>query len=213
MASSAFGTFRYNVVDVARLIQSHRHLNSGAPGKKGLGHITRSGVVMLCAAWELYVEHLALESVRVVANRADSPSDLPLDVQKELAKHVKESKHELRALALSGDGWKTVLLEHVKNKCDALNTPKAGPLDDLYLRSIGLPSLSSSWACGSKTINEFVSVRGGVAHQGRSAPYVSIATLNDYMKLIKCLTIETDNCVRAHIISVAGPSRPWNAAS
>lgn len=213
MASQAFGTFRYNVVDVARLIQSHRHLHSGAPGKKGLGHITRSGVVMLCAAWEQYVEHLALEAARVLADRASNPSSLPPEVQRELSKHVRESKHELRPLALSGDGWRTAYIEHVKNKCDGINTPKAGPLNDLYLKCIGLAEFSSSWSCGSVALNDFVTVRGGIAHQGRSAPYVSIAALNGYMELIKCLTIEADNCVRTHILSVAGPNRPWNAAS
>lgn len=210
MPSKAYGIFRYNVVDVVRLIQSHGHLHSGNPGKKGLGHITRSGVVMLCAAWELYVEDLALESVRIIADRAASPTDLPLRVQKELSRHVKDSKHELRPLALGGNGWRTVLKEHVKNRCDGINTPKAGPIDELFYASTGLENLSRAWSCGATTLNDFVAVRGGIAHQGRSADYVSVAALRTHLDLVEALTVETDNALRDHIITVAGPNRPWN---
>lgn len=213
MPSSAFGSFRYNVVDVARLIQSHAQLHNGAPGKKGLGHITRSGIVMLCASWELYVEDLLVEAAEIICNRASAAHSLPLDSQKELSKHVKESKHELKPLDLSGTGWRKVFVDHVKAKCASLNTPKAGPLDDLFHRSIGLASLSTSWTCGAQAINDFVGVRGEIAHKGRSAPYVSVAALRSYLDLIKKVTMESDNCVRSHIISVAGPSRPWNLAS
>jgi len=58
MPSSAYQAFKKNRVDVVRLIDSHGKLHAGTRGKKGLGHITRSGVVMLCASWELYVESL-----------------------------------------------------------------------------------------------------------------------------------------------------------
>jgi hypothetical protein len=213
MPSSAFNSFRYNVVDVARLIQSHAHLHNGARGKKGLGHITRSGVVMLCASWELYVEDLAIEATELVSNRAATPQALPLDVQKELARHVRESKHDLKPLDLCGYGWRKVLVDHIKTKCGNLNTPKAAPLEDLFFRSIGLVGLSAAWTCGAQALNDFVAVRGDIAHKGRSAPYVSIDGLRGYLDLIKTLTIETDNAVRSHIIAVAGPTRPWNAAS
>lgn len=168
---------------------------------------------MLCASWELYVEDLAIEAVEILCHRAGTPSALPLDVQKELARHVRESKHELKPLDLSGTGWRKVLEDHIRSKCAGLNTPKAGPLDDLFGRALGLSSLSAAWTCGAQQINNFVSVRGDIAHKGRSAPYVSIGALRGYLDLIKATTVETDNAVRAHIIAVAGPSRPWNLAS
>ena len=70
---------------------------------RGLGHITRSGVLMLCAAWELYLEELLIESARVIVDRAASPDDLPEKVQKEIAKTVRDSKHELKPLQLAGE--------------------------------------------------------------------------------------------------------------
>lgn len=60
MASHAFGAFQYNLVDVERLIESHGALSGTGQGRRGLGHLTRAGVVLLCAAWELYLEHVLL---------------------------------------------------------------------------------------------------------------------------------------------------------
>src|SRR5690606_14126079 len=157
-----------------RLIKSHGKLHDGTPGKKGLGHITRSGVVMLCACWELYAESLLVEGLRHLSAKCESPDQLPLVVQKALAKHVREAKHELRPLALANSGWRDVLISQAQQECAALNTPKAGPLDSLFQKYLGLPKLSDSWGCGAKTLNAFVGVRGDIAHRGRAASYVPL---------------------------------------
>jgi hypothetical protein len=95
MPSVALQKFERNLLkDVDRISQSHDQLNHDGLGRRGLGHITRSGVLMLCAAWELYLEELLVESVRLFIHRAISPDQLPQYVQKEIAKTVRESKHE-----------------------------------------------------------------------------------------------------------------------
>lgn len=99
MPSNALAKFESNLlVDVDRLIESHGQLNHQGMGRRGLGHITRSGVLMLCAAWELYLEEVLVESARIIIDRAASPDDLPRKVQQEIAKAVRESKHELKPL-------------------------------------------------------------------------------------------------------------------
>ena len=139
MPSAALKKFETNLlVDVDRIIESHCQLNHEGYGRRGLGHITRSGVLMLCAAWELYVEELLVESARILRDRAPSPDQLPLPVQKEIAKAVKESKHELKALELAGDGWKTVYGNHVNQCASALNTPKSTNLDALFEHLVGM---------------------------------------------------------------------------
>ncbi|MBT9155022.1 MAG: hypothetical protein DDT39_01712 [Firmicutes bacterium] len=214
MPSNAFNAFRYNAVDVTRLIQSHGKLHAGAPGKKALGHITRSGVVMLCAAWELYAESLLVESVEFLVAKCQSPTELPLDVQKELARHVKESKHELKSLALANDGWRGVLVAHAKLWCDGLNTPKAGPLNDLFQKLLGVSKLSSGWSCGDSKINDFVGVRGDIAHRGRYADYITLQELKEYLELIDKIAVETDNAIALHIKAISPQKKkPWNITS
>ena len=77
MPSIAYTEFKKNIIDVDNLIAAHTTLNTGSRGKKGLGHITRSGIVMLCATWELYIETLLCESLQILLHRKNNPRELP----------------------------------------------------------------------------------------------------------------------------------------
>ena len=212
MPSQAFRSFRYNLVDVDRLRQSHGLLHNGAQGRKRLGHITRSGVVMLCASWEHYCESLIREAAAYFSSELNGPLELPIQIQKEISSSVRASKHELKPLHLSGDGWKTVYRDHVNDKLAALHTPKSGILNDHFLKLLGIPQISSSWSLGENTLNGFVSVRGDIAHQGRHANYVTIGSLNVYRDQIRVFAAETDNFVSTFLKDAASKShKPWNA--
>lgn len=124
MPSNALGKFEGAMMkDVNRIIATHASIQNGGRGNKALGHLTRSGVLLLCAAWELYIEELMIETVRVCSQRAQSPSELPKAVQKTIAEHVKGSQHQLRVLALAGDGWRAVYAEMAVEWVSSLNTP------------------------------------------------------------------------------------------
>jgi hypothetical protein len=45
-----FNTFRYNLVEVNRFIESHKALKGTTQEEKGLSYITRSAEVTLCIA-------------------------------------------------------------------------------------------------------------------------------------------------------------------
>ena len=211
MPSAALQKFEANMlVDVDRIIDSHGDLNHDGMGRRGLGHITRSGVLMLCAAWELYLEELALESARVFVDRVDSPDQLPLPVQKEIAKVVRDSKHELKPLEMAGDGWVTIYQNQVGQLMSALNTPKSTNLDPLFKRILGVEEVSEFWSAGKQSINAFVSARGDIAHRGRDAGYVTINRLQEYRTLIVSSVVETDNCMADHLQSSTPTNRsPW----
>lgn len=211
MSSCAFRSFKHNLIDVDRLRQAHSLLHNGAQGRKGLGHITRSGVVMLCAAWEHYCESLIRESAAYLCDTLNCPFELPKDVQKEISKAVRESNHELRPLHLSGDGWKQVYKDHVNALLNSLNTPKSGKINDHSKRLVGVAKLSDSWTQGENALDEFVSVRGDIAHQGRHANYVTIANLNTYRDQIRIYAVETDNAMAAYLkVTTAKNYKPWN---
>lgn len=211
MSSQSFRSFKYNLIDVDRLRQAHGLLHNGAQGRKGLGHITRSGVVMLCAAWEHYCEALIRESAAYLCVQLSDPMKLPKDVQKEISKAVKESSHDLRPLHLSGNGWKQVYQDHVNALLNTLNTPKSGKLNDHFKRLIGIPKISSSWSQGETILDDFVSVRGDIAHQGRHASYVTIANLDSYRDQLRMYAVETDNAISAYLKIATGKNfKPWN---
>jgi hypothetical protein len=92
-----FNTFRYNLGKVHRLIESHEALTGTTRGKKGSDLIKISAVLMLCAAGEMYVEHIAREAADHLTDRIHVSDKLPLPVQKELAKVGRDSQHELKS--------------------------------------------------------------------------------------------------------------------
>lgn len=198
MPSKAFKTFETKLVtEVERLIDTHGYLSDhhykGRQGRRGLGHVTRSGIVMLCAGWERYIELAIRETADHLSDRATTPKDLPTDVQKELAKYVKTHKDELRALDLAGDGWEAIYGVVVEQKTASLNTPKSTKIDLLCKQLLGIPQLSDCWSAGATDVDDFVTTRGGIAHTGSAATYVTVVDLRSNRDLICEVVRETDN--------------------
>jgi len=184
--------------DVNRILETHSNLLPGGRGRKGLGHLTRAGVLLLCAAWELYIEELLVEAAKACRDRANSPDNLPVSVQKTISTYVKESKHQLKPLALAGDGWKTIYLDIVNETAAALNTPKHHTIDVLFHHMIGIEDLSTCWSNGTASVDGFVTARGAVAHRGADSGYIKQHRLQwEFKAQIEKAAVETDNAVRA----------------
>lgn len=210
MASSAFNEFRFNVLDARRLHQAHGVLSNGKPGKKGLGHITRSGVVMLCAAWERYHESALLEGAKYFSKQMRDPATLPLPVKKHLSSYVRKANHDLKPMDLAGDGWRTLYVAVVADETQTLNTPKSEKLKSLYERLLGVPDASTYWSTGGKPIDDFVSARGDIAHNGRKAPYIAAGSLIHYIEMIESVASEHDNQLCDYLKGASGSGyQPW----
>lgn len=210
MASAAFDEFRYNVLDAKRLHQAHGIVSAGTPGKKGLGHLTRSGVVMLCAAWERYNESVIVEAAGYLARAISAPNNLPLSVRKHLSAIAKKHAHELKPMELAGEGWRTLYVAQATDEISSLNTPKSGNLKVLYERFVGLSDVSVFWSIGAKPVDDFVSTRGDIAHNGRKAPYINTAVLLDYISMIENVAAEHDNKFCDYLREVSGTQyQPW----
>lgn len=211
MPSQALLYFERNLIgDVDRLVTSHADLNHDGMGRRGLGHITRSGVVMLCAAWERYVETLLVNAVEFLTQAATSPNELPVGVRQGLARAVDRHQHDLRCLDLAGDGWKQVYIEWTTEESEKLNTPKSTIINPLFLRHLALDELSAAWSCGAQAVDDFVADRGAIAHTGQEAQYVRIGNLEDYRQMIDTVVVETDNVLADHLAGVAPTGKsPW----
>jgi hypothetical protein len=210
MPSATMNNFEnYMLKDVKKLLESHAQLNHKGLGRRGLGHITRSGVIMLCAAWEIYVEGLLEESVGYLSRRVQNPNELPMPVQKEISKSVKESKHDLKPLELAGRGWELVYNNHAIQTIQGLNTPKSTLIDPLFHRLSGIPELSSHWSLGKKVIDDFVSARGEIAHKGGHTNYITIAKLRLYLDQVYQCVLDSDNAMSDFISDNSDGGRVW----
>jgi len=213
MPSSALGKFEGVMMrDVDRIIQTHSSIQNGTPGNMGLGHLTGAGVLLLCAAWELYIEEVIIESVKHSIDRCVSPDDLPNIVKKTISDYVRNSKHQLKPLTMAGDGWKVIYLEIAREWVTGLNTPKSNNINEGFHKILGIQNLSSSWTLGVKAINDFVTARGDVAHQGSDAGNIRMNVLSGTYKIQVCkCAIETDNALTTFLRSAFSPNTyTWN---
>ena len=201
MPSDARQKFKTKMLpDVKAMLSAHTQLNPMGKGRRKLGHITKGGVLLLCAAWELYIEEVIEQVATKLLHVANEPKDLPMSAQKRLAALAGETKKdELRALSLAGEGWKIVYSDGLRLKLAGFNTPKSGPVDELFLSWVGKSSLSDCWSHGTSEINGFVSVRGDIAHRGADADYVTKAALDTYRKRVEETIKETDDCLAEYV--------------
>jgi hypothetical protein len=58
---------------------------------------------------------------------------------------LKTEKDGRAAWRLAGEGWKVEVRRIRDNLLDAFHTPRPGAVDALYLRVLGLKSISSVW--------------------------------------------------------------------
>lgn len=211
MPSQAFRTFRYNLNDVHRLIEAYNELKPLGQGRRGLGHITRSSIVTLCACWEQYIEDLIIGCVEMLRDNAQLPSDLPLQVQRTLSQHVKNAKHELKPLELAGRGWKDLYLAYAKQDVGSLHSPKSAKIDQLMQNYLGTSDpIYDAWTCGKAGLDAFVNARNNIAHLGRaSGKYIKFYEVAGYLEVINITVQETENHFSDYLANIL-PARPWN---
>lgn len=207
MPSKARLTFeRHLLRDVHELLDIHRTKHNGKRGKPKSVY-TRSGVFLLCAAWELYVEEAALGILDHILRRSNHPDRLPERLQETLAAVVHERKEKF-ALKLAGDGWKVICREVVTERIDGLNTPGADKVGQIYKECLGI-ELGPVLGPETKKLRDFVSKRGAIAHQGAKAGFVSISDLEADYRYICGLVEKLDNSL-VDIVREATGARPWN---
>ena len=116
----------------------------------------------------------------------------------------------MEVINLVGDGWKDVLRSFLRNDLSQLNTPKYGNIDIVFNRYVGIKEFSNKWEFDKDKLNDFVSNRGEIAHNGGKANYVKISFLKSSRESITILTKEIDCLVCDHITTITpGNSQPW----
>lgn len=211
MPSNAFGEYLDNLRDVHRLVLLHASLNGSGRGRRGLGHLTRGGILLLCAAWERYTESVIVESATYLQQHLPNRVSMPVNVAQKILNHANSNNNAWTATQANGPTWGVIYLDYIRRQTDALNTPKYENLKNLFHNCIGVPDVATLWSSPSQEITDFVALRGEVAHRGSSSTYVTIATLKVLEPSIKTFATETDNEVARHLKALSGANRlPWN---
>lgn len=211
MPSNAYQLFTSShLEDVRRMIDSYNRLKGQGKGRRALDHISRGALLLLSAAWEVYIEDVLVESVTHLTKKVAAPDRLPSKVKKSIVAHTESHKHELKSFELAGGGWKTVYIELADQMTKALNTPNKEKVNSLCEHLFGMQNLSSNWT-DQTVINDFTKYRGHIAHKVRaSGGYVYVEKVQEYMAKIQTVVRETDNAMIDYLIQLTPGTRPWN---
>lgn len=206
MPSKSYINFLKMRGDVLKLIEIHRYLSNGTRGRKNLGFITRSAIIMLCAAWERYNEDLLLESIDFVCVQVDDISILNKSIKKLLSSKVKIDKNDIKPIELAGFGWKSLWKNYALQEVELLNTPKSFNLNRLFEFYLGISSYSRFWKSSTLEIDAFVKDRGEIAHNGSRAKYITMIQLKKYQELIIQTVINIDSSMSDELVTIAKTS-------
>jgi hypothetical protein len=205
-----------NIYEVGGLLNIHEQLAGKTPGRKvGVEILNKSAIVLVVACWEAFVEDLAENALTFMVQNASSHTVFPKQVLERVA-----SKHNgPNAWSLAGDGWKQALAnnlaELLAKTTGTLNTPRADQVDELFSKTIGLPSLSSSWVWTGRTsekskqaLDDLITLRGSIAHRVESTEAVRKNRVKGAMDLVQRLAAKSTNKVREHVHKQTG-KHPW----
>ena len=210
-----------NFVEIDRLLEIHKLIAGEGPGyKHNVQVLNKSGIVLLVACWEAYVEDLAKNAFDVMLKHAATPLKFPEHVLAIAAKEIKKGE-TTEIWSLSGDGWKQALVAHKQRILDkyternAFNTPSAKNIDKLFSELIGLTSLSSQWhwkgqsaETAQNRLGDLIELRGSIAHRVETAGSVSKTQVTKYKTMISRMAAISHNRVLAFVHG-ATAARPW----
>lgn len=206
--------FNENVKDIDHLLEFRKLKASGGSGRQppGLEVLSKSAIVLITSFWEAYCEDVASEALLHIVDNARSSEDVPKELRKQISKKIKEDPNELSVWDISDEKWRG----HLKQRLDRLkeernrklNTPKAEFVDKLFEDTIGIKKISSSWYWQKmsadnvrKKLDDYITLRGEIAHRGKASRSVRHGRVTDYRAFIIDLAKRTDDKVDAHLRS------------
>ena len=213
--SNPFKKFVENSKEVVALITLHEEKNLGKQSHHSLEILTKSCVVLMVACWEAFIEDTAEQAVSFMVDNTKSPKKLPKALLKFIASELKAEKNELKIWELAGDGWEKITKDHFKTMLHKhlgpFNTPRAGNIDELYKKVLGLENLSSYWTWKGMTnksaknkLSDMITLRGSIAHRVKTSKKVSRALADKNALHLVYLAIKTSNKVRKFMHSETG---------
>jgi RiboL-PSP-HEPN len=101
-------------------------------------------------------------------------------------------------------------LQETRNR--RLNTPKSSNIDELFSFALGLPNMSSKWSRKSimtadearTKLDNFVELRGEIAHRGKTPTVVTKEQVETYHSLIRSIAAQTGGAVNTYVRGVTG---------
>ena len=199
MPSKSYTQFQKNLETVNRLEETYYEIKKQKHNKGGRGafdHITRSAVIFLISAFEVYCESLICEVAGCLAKEAKDAKNLPHDVRATICDYTRNEKNGTSPLELCDEGWRTVYKSIVEQKTGALNTPKTDNLKALFKDLVGIkPKVIENIMqekSGKNILDPIIVFRGEITHKVTARHYVHIETVENCKEAISRIVVEME---------------------
>jgi hypothetical protein len=180
---------------------------------------TKSGITLLCSAWEAYIEDTARDAARFMVDNISDPEDLPLEIRKTVAKAVKGEVNELAVWKISSEGWRSYIIDKFEelamSRVNRLNSPKSQNIKSIFFTAIGVNDITKAWCWegfdsqwSSSWIDILVTTRGAIAHGKKASITVGSYTMTFFKQLVFECAHRVNNRVAEHLESVTN-KRIW----
>lgn len=212
-------TLLENLRDIYRLQEIHEQLTGTSVGyKHGVEVLHKSGIVLLVACWEAYVEDLTALAFDVLLSNATAASTFPKRVLVRISKTVRESPDDMAPWTLADAGWRNVVTKYKNDIFERfigrLNTPKPAQVNELFEAVIGISNITSCWhwkgmsaTASQEKLTRLVKLRGEIAHRVGASTPVHKENVYDHLEFIQRLAAKTHNVVRRHILDITSQQR------
>jgi len=227
MSASRFPSHFENIVSNIRVVEDltsiHRQIAGNTPGRKTRVEVlNKSAVVMLTACWESYVEDLVRNAFSHMLKNAPDHKIFPNSVLTKASFGIKNDNDARKVWDLAGDGWKKVLFDYSKTtlekEIDHFHVPRPENIDALYSKLLGISNVTKEWKWKKMsnenaiiTLNDFIDLRGEIAHNVRTNNSVWKKNVDDYLSFIKKASVILHNRVNSHIEKLLG-KKAWRGA-
>ena len=214
-------TFNENIQAINRLLEIHEEITGIKPGyRANVEVLNKSGVVLLVACWEAFIEDLASSSFDFLLSNAKDHTAFPDKVLTLSSKVFWDSKDERGVWLLADSGWKSILQSHkskvIEHHIGNFNTPRAAQIDTLFESLVGLKSLSSKWYWqkmsseqAKKKLGDLITLRGSIAHRVETSRAVKKDAVSKNGDFINRLAFISSNTLREYLHSRVG-KYPWD---
>jgi hypothetical protein len=160
-----------------------------------------------------YCEDIVSEAIEHIVTNASSAQILGITIKQKIAKEIKDNPHQLIVWEIADNGWRTFIRErHRKLEEERnlkLNTPKSYFIKDLFDKNLGMPDISEQWywqkmsSDQAKTkLDEYVTLRGAIAHRGKNAETIKKAQVEDFLNHVTKIVEKTDKYVLEYLNSI-----------
>ena len=214
MPSKSYTHFLRNLDTVTRLQECYDIIREkrNSKGRAAFDHITRSAVLFLVSAFEVYIEEVTYECCERNITMASNADKLPHGVRSAIDAYVRRKNSSITPISLCDEGWREVYKQMVRTELEPFNTPKVPKIKDLFSNFIGTTDPMIDGIPNIDQLDDFVCFRGEITHRVKASMYVKIEKVVEGKDLISGLVIEIDKMLCSFLHGQYPDKRvPWNA--